>query len=187
MRKVKFLWIIGVVFLSSCVTVNIYFPAQEAQKKAAAIVNAIRGNQDNSTKKELSKPQSFNMDITIIPQAYAENALNVTNAKIQAIKQSMKKRFIVMKPFYEKGYIAELLNGYLKIYRQPSSLKDKLTLNRLVKEENSDRHELYKEVAKALNIQPSQIYKLQRIFAKQWQDTSPKGTYLQTKTGWIRK
>ncbi len=187
MRKAKLLWVMGLVLLYSCVTVNIYFPAQEAQKKAQAIVKAIRGNQQNTDESQPSKPQSFNFNISIMPKAYAGNALNVTNAKIQAIKQSMKRRFGIMKPYYEKGYLAEQLNGYLKIYKQPASLKDRLRLKNLVKNENRDRKNLYKEVAKALNIQSSQIYKLQRIFAKQWQNTAPKGTYLQTKTGWIRK
>ena len=182
MKKVKILWIFVLALLYSCVTVNIYFPAQEAQQKAEKIVNEIRGKINKNT-----KPTSFNFNI-FISNAYASNnVLNTTNAKIKTIKQSMKKRFEKMKPYYKMGYLAETLDGYLKIYKKPVSLKDKMILTKLTKEENKDRTMLYKEVAKALKIQSSQIDKLKRIFAKQWQDTAPSGTYIQTQTGWIRK
>ena len=183
MRSLKTAWVLLFVFvLYSCVTVNIYFPAQEAQEKAKKIVNEIRSKIDKKV-----SPTSFNFN-PFVQNAYASNsALNATNAKIEAIKHSMKIRFNKMKPYYQKGYLAELLNGYVKIHKQPTSLKDRITVKRLVESENRDRDKLYKEVAKVLNIQSSQIDRLKKIFAKQWQDTAPKGTYIQTKTGWIRK
>jgi len=122
-----------------------------------------------------------------VPSAHAANVLNTTNAKIAAIKQRMKRRFQIMKPYYMKGYLGETLNGYLKIYRQPTSLRDRIKLKKLVAAENRDRNALYTEVARVLKIQPSQMDRLRRIFAKQWQDTAPKGTYIQTATGWVRK
>lgn len=189
MIKSKLLWFMSFILLYSCVTVNIYFPAQEAQKKAKEIVNEIRGNK-NSKDLPAQKPQSFNIyNLSIfLKNSYAsDSALNVTNAKIQTIKQSMKNRFEIMKYYYKKGYLAEKSNGYLKIYRQPTSLKEKLKLKKLVAHENSDRKTLYMEVARALNIQQSQIHRLETIFAKQWYNTAPIGTYLQTSTGWIVK
>jgi len=182
-KNLKTVWVLLFMFvLYSCVTVNIYFPAQEAQEKAKKIVNEIRGKIDKKT-----SPTSLNFNI-FIQNAYASNrALNITNAKIETVKRSMKTRFKKMIPYYKNGYLAELINGYVKIYKTPHSLKDKMILKKLVSNENNDRKILYKEVAKALNIQSSQIDKLQKIFAKQWQDTAPKGTYIQTKTGWIRK
>lgn len=187
MTKSKLLWFLSFILLYSCVTVNIYFPAQEAQKKAKAIVNEIRGNENNKNL-PTQKPQSFNIYNIFVKNVYAsDSALNITNAKIQVIKQSMKNRFELMKYYYKKGYLAEKSNGYLKIYRQPSSLKEKLKLKKLVAQENNDRKTLYIEVAKVLNIQQSQIHRLETIFAKQWYDTAPIGTYLQTNTGWIVK
>jgi len=185
MRKIRFLWVLVALFVYSCVTVNIYFPAQEAQKTAKEIVNSIRGNvkvQQKENKKPV--PTSF---IIFVPKAYAADVLNTTNAKIAAIKQRMRQRFEIMKPYYEKGYLGEGLNGFLVIYRQPKSLRDRLKLKKLVSDENRDRNALYQEVARVLKIQTSQMDRLRKIFAKQWQDTAPKGTYIQTATGWIRK
>jgi hypothetical protein len=57
-----------------------------------------------------------------------------------------------------------------------------------VKEENSDRKELYAEVAEALNIDPDQIPRIQRIFAENWIRKSSSGWWIQTKEGkWVRK
>ncbi len=185
MKKTSFLWVLVAFFVYSCVTVNIYFPAQEAQKTAKEIVNSIRGSVNVQKKQNKSpSPSSF---LIIVPRAYAADVLNTTNAKIAAIKQRMKKRFEFMKPYYQKGYLGEGLNGYLVIYKQPKSLKDKLRLKKFVSDENRDRNALYSEVARVLKIQPSQMDRLKRIFAKQWQDTAPKGTYIQTVTGWVRK
>ncbi len=184
MRKIGAVWILSLLVLFSCVTVNIYFPAQDAQKKAKKIVNDIRGIINN--KKEMP-PTSFRIKIFIRDANAASNVLNATNEKIKAIKQSMKKRFGYMKRYYQAGYVAEMLNGYVKLYKTPKSLRDKITLKKLIKKENMDRAMLYKEVAKILKIEPSQIGRLQKIFAKQWQDTAPKGSYIQTQTGWIRK
>ncbi|AEA33094.1 DUF1318 domain-containing protein [Hippea maritima] len=182
MKKLSVLWSVILLLVYSCVTVNIYFPARQAQEKAKEIVNDIRGE-----KKTTPKTEPTSLLELLIPTAHASDVLNTTNAKIKAIKESMKKRFELMKPYYKKGYLGETLDGHLKIYRQPPSLKDKVKLKKLVVSENKDRESLYHEVARVLNIQPSQIDRLRRIFAKQWQDTAPNGTYIETKTGWIRK
>jgi len=183
LKKGTFFYVLMFLFLYSCVTVNIYFPSKEAQKKASEIVNEIRG--EKSVNDNL-KPQSYNF--SFIHQAYAAgSALEVTNTKIETIKQAMKNRFKLMETYYRSGYLAEQSNGYLKIFRNPSSLKDKIKLKKLVKAENNDRNMLYQEVAKILHIQSSQMNKLKGIFAKQWKETAPQGTYIQTKTGWIRK
>ncbi len=184
MRKAKLLWVMATLLLYACVTVNIYFPAQEVRKKAKEIVNEIRSEKTNQ--QQNIPPQSLFFRI-IIPKAYASDVLNTTNATINAIKQRMKARYTQMKPFYQNGYLGETLNGFVKIYKQPTSLRDRLKLKKLVNAENSDRNLLYKEVAKALHIPSSQIDRVKKIFAKQWQDTAPKGTYIQTATGWIRK
>ena len=46
-------------------------------------------------------------------------------------------------------------------------------LNALVDAENKDRNRLYEVVAKALNIDPGQIDKIEKIFAREWQKSVP--------------
>ncbi|MBW1667783.1 MAG: DUF1318 domain-containing protein, partial [Deltaproteobacteria bacterium] len=49
------------------------------------------------------------------------------------------------------------------------NLKQKRNLKSLISAENRYRKQLYAEVARALNIDPSQINKVAEIFAKEWQ------------------
>ncbi len=53
------------------------------------------------------------------------------------------------------------------------NLKEKRDLKNLVEAENKDRKRLYAEVAKALDIDPSQTEKVAKIFADKWQESVP--------------
>ena len=82
----------------------------------------------------------------------------------------MKARFQTLTPYYQKGALKEGDDGYLTVTDAGGlNLKEKRDLNSLVDAENSDRKTLYAEVAKALNIEPSQIGRIAEIFAKEWQ------------------
>ncbi len=165
----------------SCVTVNIYFPAAQAQKTAQEITEEVRGVKGE--KKE--KPQSFRW----VEVAYADQALEVSNATIRALKASMKERYPVIKPYLASGVLGESIQGYLVLRSTAGlSLRDRATVNRLMAAQNRDRKALYKAVAQALNITPSQLPRLRGIFAKEWQRTAPQGTWIEEKPGqWVRK
>jgi len=61
-------------------------------------------------------------------------------------------------------------DGYVSLGNTGSlGLKEKRDLKNLVDSENSDRLTLYKEVAKALKIDPSQTDRIAKIFAAEWQ------------------
>ena len=82
----------------------------------------------------------------------------------------MASKFSRMRPYYQKGAIKEGSNGYVQMGNtQGLALKDKRTVRGLVDAMNSDRKRLYAEVAKAMEIDPSQISKIEAIFAKEWQ------------------
>jgi uncharacterized protein YdbL (DUF1318 family) len=81
----------------------------------------------------------------------------------------MKGRFQALAPYYQKGALNEMDNGYLSAVDAGGlSLKEKRDLNGLVDAENGDRKTLYAEVAKALKIDPSQTGRIAGIFAKEW-------------------
>ena len=81
----------------------------------------------------------------------------------------MKARFGRMKPYYQKGIIEEGNNEYVNIKTTSGlGLKEKRDIKALVDAENNDRRQLYKEVAKALNIDPGQLNRVAEIFAKEW-------------------
>jgi uncharacterized protein YdbL (DUF1318 family) len=184
MGRIKGLFIIGLLalFVLSCVTVNIYFPAAQAQKTAREITNEVRGVQPGEGKGE---PRSFQW----MGVAYAQEELDISNATIRALKASMKGRYPKLAHYLSSGILGESSQGFL-VLRDVHGLgiRDKARVNRLMAAENSDRKALYKAVAQALKIDGSQTPRLGKIFAKEWQRTAPKGTWMEVKPGeWKRK
>jgi hypothetical protein len=180
MKIRKPLWLItpGIVLvLFACVTINIYFPAEKVESVAGEIVDEIRGQGDGAEKSPGEQKDSFLLKIRLAltpAVAWAQEAVEVSNPTIRALKEKMKGRFAQMKPYYQKGMLKEGDNGYVSLGATGGlGLKDKRDLNALVDAENKDRKRLYEEVAKALNIDPGQINKIEAIFAKEWQKSVP--------------
>ena len=183
-----------VFLLTACVTINIYFPAAEVQKTAEEIVSDVRGadakNLDRSApenKDSEAGPVSF-MRLGI-SKAYAARELDVSNATIRTLKGRIKQNYPRLRKWLAKGVLGEGYNGYV-VMRQAGSLnlKAKVEAKRVMQEENSNRKALYAAVASALNIQSSQVSRVGRIFAQQWQRAVPPGTWIETAPGkWIRR
>lgn len=154
----------------ACVTVNIYFPAEKVESVAEDIVSDIRGQEAKEAPKD-NKTSFLQRTIVALmcSTAWAEDAVNVSNATIRALKQQMKSRYAQMKPYYKQGSLVEGDNGYLSEGNTEGlSLKEKRDLKGLVNAENQDRARLYSEVAKAMDIDQSQVSRIAEIFAKQW-------------------
>ncbi|RUM87445.1 MAG: DUF1318 domain-containing protein [Thermodesulfatator sp.] len=182
--------IVLLVFLiTACVTVNIYFPAAEVRQAAEDIATDIRGQQPDQNSNEKSMDSSPTSWLQLGSLAYAGRELTVSNATIRQLKDRMKKRYPALMPYLKKGNVGEGANGLLVIKSQAGlGLKQKADLKRLVNAENSDRMALYKAVAQSLNIPGSQISRVQKIFAQEWQKTAPRGTFVERSPGnWVRK
>ena len=181
------------LFFLACVTVNIYFPAAAAEKTAEEIVKEVREQipqkeEEEKDEKQPAEPEARQWQLITV--AYAqEGALEVSNASIRALKASIKARYSALIPYLQKGVMGENKAGFLEVRnREGLSLRDKAKVKQLVEAENKDRAVLYKEVSKALQIDPTQIARLQKIFAKEWQKTVPSGTWVQTEDGnWEKK
>ena len=161
------------IALFACVTINIYFPAEKVGSAAQDIVNDIRGKNPSQNKSQSETQEKFSLGVrfALSPvSAWAEDVTTISNPTIRALKEKMKSRFQVLKPYYEKGALKEGDNGYLSVANTAGlNLKEKRDLNGLVDAENNDRRTLYSAVAKALKIDPSQIDRIAQIFAKEWQ------------------
>jgi uncharacterized protein YdbL (DUF1318 family) len=165
-----------IILIFACVTINIYFPAEKVESVAGEIVEDIRGSQSQEDKESDEKEKSFfgerRFVVSLVPAAWAEDVTGVSNPTIRALKQQMKERFKMLKPWFDRGVLAEGNDGYVDIVRTDSlGLKEKNELRKLVAAENSDRKALYRAVAEALDIDPGQIDRIGRIFAAQWQQS----------------
>lgn len=182
---------VGLVFVLACITVNIYFPEATVKQAAAEIVEEIRKTDAEKKAPEaagvpaLRGPSSF----SLVPVAYAQEATSVSTPAIRALKESMKNRFASLKPYFDAGNIGETNKGMLDVRDEAGlNLQAKAALRNVVKDENGDRTKLYAEVAKALAIEASQIEKIQKIFAAEWEKSAAAGWWVQKEDGaWVKK
>ncbi len=158
----------------ACVTINIYFPAEKVESVAEEIVHEIRSNKPEVKEQSLRNEEGFLLQEHILALtcsfAWADDVTAVSNPTIRASKEKMKSRYSQMKPYYQKGMLKEGANGYVSLWNTEGlGLKERRNFNNLIDAENENRKTLYKEIAKALNIDPSQTNKIAEIFAKEWQ------------------
>ena len=195
-KKLQFFMLGVIVFIISCVTVNIYFPAAEVQKAADVIVEDVR----QLDKKQEQKPQEQQklnqyyqkmkkLSWGLATANAAQVDVEVSTPAIRALKDSMKARFPQLKPFYDKGNIGENNTGLLDTRDLANlNLKEKADLSRLMDQENKDRRNLYTEIMKANKFGPDVLPQIQKIFANSWRDKSQTGWWLQKDSGeWEKK
>ncbi|NIO49924.1 MAG: DUF1318 domain-containing protein [Candidatus Aminicenantes bacterium] len=199
LKALKFASIsLSFLFLLSCLTINIYFPEAEVQKTADEIVKEIRKSEEEKKEEkknvsDVGEAQKILTDrgssFSLVPAAYAQEEVEVSTPKIRALKQSLKERFPKLRPFFDKGSIGETNDGFIQIRDESGlNLKEKALLRNLEKEENSDRRNLYSEVANALDVDPSQIGRVHKIFAQRWIKEAKAGWWIQKEDGgWVKK
>jgi uncharacterized protein len=188
---------LAVILILSCVTVNIYFPSAEVQKAADKIVDDVRtrGNDIKiepapaptpgpSSRLDSLRPFSFGLT-----QAYAAANIDVSTPAIRGIKESMKNRFPLLKPFYDKGTIGENNQGLVEGKDTAGlNLQERGQVNKLIDQENKDRASLYSEIATANKLGPESLPQIEKIFANSWRDKSQPGWWVQDDKGvWEKK
>jgi uncharacterized protein len=178
------------VALSACVTVNIYFPAAQVERTAEQIVDDVygKGKGDQSLLEESGIVRR--LAVLLGPEtAHAQEATTVSNSAIRGLKEQIAGRHKDLLPFYGAGNVGITRDGYLEVLETKGlSLQEVAALRRLVQADNSDRQRLYAEVARALNIDPGQVKKVEEIFAGQWQEKAASGWMVQRADGkWAKK
>ena len=173
-RVIRVVFFFAALLVGACVTINIYFPAEKVESVAGEIVDEIRRPRTDGGQGSEQKRQGFfqgrSMLASLASVAWAQDATTVSNPTIRELKDRMKSRYVQLKPWFAAGVLKEGDDGFLVAAQTDSlSLKDKGTVRNLVNAENNDRLNLYREVAKALNIDPSQTGRIAEIFAKEWQ------------------
>lgn len=200
LRRVSVLW--AALFVASCVTINVYFPAAAAEKAADRIIEQVLGDdarknvdpqlKDNSSYRN---PDGLNpaklliglLDL-VIPSAQAAADIDISSPAINKLKSSMQARHPSLSAFYKSGAIGYTADGLVAIRDQSAvGLRDRGKLKQLVAEENRDRNALYLELARE-NAHPEWEAQIRDTFAKRWVANAPSGWYYQDRSGnWSRK
>lgn len=182
--------------LSACVTINVYFPAAEAQQAAREFVENVIGEQPQAE----AKPEAGQgggmaalgtavLDF-VFPIAQAQSAdINIRTPAIQAIQSRMVERFqFALAPHFDSGALGLARDGTISL-RDASKvgLRDRAAVNQAVADDNRDRNAVYREIAVA-NGHPEWEAQIRDTFARQWIDSARSGWWYQDAAGaWTQK
>lgn len=121
------------------------------------------------------------------PFVMAAADLEVNTPAIAAIKNSMQARHSRLAPFYASGAIGLTREGLIAVKDANAvPLAERGSLTSLVKDENADRTNLYREIAQA-NGHPEWQADIQNTFATRWIDKAQSGWWVQGAGGWKQK
>ena len=186
-------------FVAACVTINVYFPAEAAEKAADRIIRDVYG--EPAQQPAPAEPQSLNRYRTtpslppvlalldwLVAPAYAGADISVNTPAIRQLEAAMEKRHQQLAKYYADGAVGMTQDGQITIRDQKLlALQDRNTVKSLVASENRDRSALYAEIAKA-NGHPEWEADIRDIFARRWVDNAPSGWWYQNaQGGWKQK
>ncbi len=204
MKKRSLVCSMAIVWLmAACVTINIYFPAEEVRSAADRIVNEVWGEGDqqpapsNPAASPETGPTSL-LPVSIGPaSAWAAEGvngadINISTPQIRAIKDAMKQRTAELRSYLDGGQVGIGRDGLLKVRTlEGLDLRGRSSVQRLVNAENQDRLRLYSEIAGEINKNPNRTAtpaQVQEIFAESWRAQAASGWYIESGGGnWQRK
>ncbi len=188
-RNLRWLWLGVLMILVACVTINVYFPAAEAERAAREFVDDVIGKPANGDQQRPNQGAQVPMlQLSPISAAQAQADINIRTPAIQSIRERMRARFEQLRPHFQSGALGMTSDGRIAV-RDPAALplRDRATLNQLVSEDNRDRDAVYREIAVA-NGQPQWESDIRATFAREWIDRAPTGWYYQNaQGGWVQK
>ena len=191
-KMLRSLLTLPLLVTAACVTINIYFPAEELRGAADKIVEEVWGErnlpQDPANQPPAGNPGGFLRWLNGPTTAYAAQDINVTTPEIRAVKDTMKQRSERLFPYLDSGHVGIGTNALLKVRdTEGLDLRARGEVNRLVNEENADRQRLYTEIARA-NGFPDRAGEVQEIFAASWRDNAKSGWFIEQVDGsWLAK
>lgn len=128
-----------------------------------------------------------------VTPAYAQDGVaapEVSSPAIRRIIESRAARVAAIDKYKATGVIGESNKALLEIRSLDAitDLKSRAEAQRLVKEENADRVELFREIAAAKKVDAAQIPKIQETYAQTIRERAHAGEWIQMPDGaWKQK
>ncbi|UCE76889.1 MAG: YdbL family protein [Gammaproteobacteria bacterium] len=200
MHTIRMSSVLGMLlFITACVTINVYFPTAQAVEAADQIIRGVYGEEQAPAAPaeqpapgsslqlpDNDKPLLIGVLEWLVAPAQANADINIQSPAINTIRASMEARFAALKPFYDNGSVGMTADGLITVRDLNAvPLRDRKTVNTLVADENRDRNALYKEIARA-NGHPEWEADIRSTFAKRWIANAPAGWWYQ-EGGWKKK
>lgn len=190
--------LVTALLLSACVTINVYFPAAQAQEAAKDFIDKVIGPADQTTPSPAKdepgagkKQPGLSLLSLFIPDAEAQAAPDITirTPAIQAIQSRMAQRFAsALQPLFDTEALGFTRDGLVSVRDATRiALKDRVAANQAVADDNRDRQAVYREISVA-NGHPEWESQIRDTFAKQWIASAHKGWWYQDASGaWKQK
>ena len=201
----NFGWALSGLLLGACVTINIYFPAAEAEEAARTIVRdvleeamppseaqpgAAEGQpQSGLDRGSLLLRYAGRVLEVAVPAAHAASPdINIDTPAIKSLRSSMGRRQSALSAYYRSGAIGFDRQGSVAIRDlNLVPLKERNQVKKLVNDENADRDALYREIARA-NGHPEWEGDIRKTFARVWVEEAGRGFWYQRGDGgWAQK
>lgn len=194
------IYLLALFALSACVTINVYFPAAQAEQVADQITTRVLGGDqapapalpDQQPQSNYVEPgeRSFAAMLLdwIVPSAHAAQKFTANTPEARKLEASMSARIGQLKPYFKSGAIGFTNNALVGIRDNNAiPLKERSRVRNAVDAENRDRNALYREIANA-NGHPEWEKDIRAQFSKSWVKAAPKGWWYQTAGGsWKQK
>jgi len=192
-----FLAAVGLLVLSACVTINVYFPAAEVQEAAREFVEKVIGDDAPAPSTPVddvppatSSGGGMALLSFFIGSAQAQTPdITIRTPAIQAIQARMAQRFQgQLAAHFDSGALGFGRDGLIVVRDAGKlGLKDRATVNQAVAEDNRDRAAVYREIAVA-NGHPEWEPRIRETFARQWINSARGGWWYQDAGGaWKQK
>ena len=186
--------IAAALLASACVTIHVYFPAAEAREAAREFVEDVIDDPANAPPPDGSgggMALQFDpwMLLGIAPaHAQAQPDITIETPAIQALKSKMESRFATLRPHFTSGALGFTSDG-LVVVRDAAKLdlRERVSVNQLVADDNRDRRAVYREIAVA-NGHPEWESQIRSVFSQQWIASARSGWWYQDAGGsWRQK
>jgi len=117
-------------------------------------------------------------------------APEISNPAIRTIIASRAARLSALNGWKASGVIGENNQGLVEVRSLDAvpGLKERADVQRLIRDENADREQLYREIAAAKNVELSLLPKIRETYASTLRETAHPGDWIQQPDGaWVQK
>jgi uncharacterized protein len=200
--------------LAACVTINVYFPEAAVKDLSEQIEEEIlqqAAEEGGGMATEEAPPTSAAARLSVGPTlhaasawvahllvipAYAETTTQdvaepeITNPAIRRIIDSRAARLPEINKYKTSGVLGENNQALVEIRNLDaiSDLRERAAAQRVVKAENADREQLFREIAAAKNVDLAQLPQIRSTYAETLREKARKGDWIQLPDGsWKQK
>jgi uncharacterized protein YdbL (DUF1318 family) len=187
----------------ACVTVNVYFPEaaikelsqqieEEVQRQAA---DEIEPQGASTTRRPSRALAATSLSILALatPALAAQEEVappEVTNPAIRKIIEARAQRLEALDRYKTMGVLGENNQALLELRSLDpvADLRQRAEVQRLLKAENEDRTQLFKEIAAAKGVDLTQLPRIQETYAETLREKARPGDWIQRPDGsWAQK